>query len=103
MKKMTDSYVIGLSPYNLLNIEFCFDWNSGNVIVNRIYHGMMNIDEATIIGGEENAYQVLKEIQDRYGTICVFAPTIIQSLVDGNDIDPMQLHIYEVNIGRKVI
>ena len=103
MKKMTDSYVIGLSPHNLLDIEFGFDWNSGSVVVRKIFHGMMNVDEATIIGGEENAYKVLKEIQDRYDSIFVSAPTIIQSLVDGNDIDPMQLHIYEVRVGREVM
>lgn len=103
MNKMTDSYVIGLSPHNLLDIEFGFDWNSGKAVVRRIYHGMMNVDEATIIGGEENAYQVLKEIQDRYDSILVAAPTIIQALVEGDDIDPMQLHIYEVRVGREVV
>lgn len=103
MKKMTDSYVIGLSPYNLLDIEFGFDVNGGKVYIRKITHGMMHVDEATIIGGEQNAYEVLQEIKDRYDHIQVVAPTILESCINGNDIDPEQLHIYEVHVGREVV
>ena len=103
MKKMTDSYVIGLSPCNLLDIEFGFEWGDGAVKIRKIMHGMINIDEATIIGGEKRAYQVLQEIKDRYDQITVVAPTILESCIHGNDIDVEKLHIYEVKIGREVM
>lgn len=101
--KMTDSYVIGLSPSNLLDIQLCFDFDSEKTVVNKIVHGMMHIDEATIIGGEEYAHELLQEIRERYNDIMVFAPNILESVHDGNDIDPMKLHIYEVNVGKEIM
>lgn len=100
---MTDSYVIGLSPYNLLDIKFSLDYNICKVVISEITHGMMNVDEATIIGGEKHAYEILQEIKERYNDIRVVAPTILESIIDGNDIDPMKLHIYEVNVGKEVM
>lgn len=100
---MTDSYVIGLTPRNLINIEFGFNWSNGAIPIQRITHGFRNVDEATIIGGLDNAKDVLKEIQDRYNEIGCYARTILESLIDGNDIDPMKLHIYEVRVGREVM
>lgn len=100
---MTDSYVIGLSPYNLIDVEFGCNYNSGKMFIRKIVHGLRNIDEATVIGGKKDAQKMLKEIQDRYDEINVSPQNILESIIDGDDIDPMQLHIYEVIIGREVM
>lgn len=100
---MVDSYVIGLTPHNLIDIEFGFDWGKGTASIRSITHGFRNVDEATIIGGLDNAKSVLKEIQDRYNEIGCYARTVLESLIDGNDINPIKLHIYEVRVGWEVI
>jgi hypothetical protein len=102
-KRRTDSYVIGLSPNNLLVIGCRWNYDIGSAIISNITHGIVHIDEATIIAGKQNAYDTLKEIQDCYSDIHVTAPTILEEIIDGNDIDPMQLHIYEVTVGKEVI
>lgn len=99
---MTDSYVIGLTPRNLIEIEFDFNWNNGEPFIRKITHGFRHVDEATIIGELKNAHEILKEIQDRYNEINFCARTVLEGIIDGNDIDPIKLHIYEVNVGKEV-
>ncbi len=102
MARMSDSYVIGLSPSQLLNIEFSFDWNTGLSPVSRITYGLMSVSEATIIPGEKNAFEVLQEIKDRKEKISIVAPTILESCVNPDGIDVDKLHIYEVRVGWEV-
>lgn len=101
--KQTDSYVIGRSPYDLLQIEFEFDFSSGKSVINRVVYGVMNVDEATIIPGEKNAFETLQEIKDRRDKISIVAPTILESCVNPEGIDVDNLHIYEVRVGWKVV
>lgn len=102
-KQHTDSYVIGLSPNNLLQIGCKLNYETGYAVISNITHGIMDLDIATTIHGKENAYDALKEIQDCYNDIHVTARTILEGMIDGNDIDPMQLHIYEVIVGKEIV
>jgi len=102
MAKQTDSYVIGLSPNNLLFIEFSFDYSTGKEPVSRVTYGIMHVSEATIIPGEKNAFEILQEIKDRRDKISIVAPTILESCLNPDGINVDNLHIYEVRVGWEV-
>lgn len=97
-----DSYVIGLSPSNLLYIEFRFDYSTGKEPVSRITYGIMHVSEATIIPGKQNALEILQEIKNSRERISVVAPTILESCLNPDGIDVDKLHIYEVRVGWEV-
>lgn len=98
----TDVYVIGLSRTNLLRIEWGMNWSNGEAKVNTITHGISYLEEATLIGSEKIAYETLQEIKDNYENIVVICPNIVEACINGGDIDPEKLHIYEVNIGKEI-
>ena len=99
---MKGTYVIGLSKTNLLQIEFGMNWSNGQTSVQRITWGVQYIDEATMLPGKNVAMETLQEIKDNYDKILVFAPTVFEALVNGDDIDVNKLHIYKVELGREV-
>lgn len=99
---MTNTYVIGLSRSNLLSLEYRFDYKTGEDYLLRITHGLRDLEFATLIEGEETAYKTLQEIKDKYNEVNVVVSNIFEAVVNGNDFDPNQLHIYEVNIGREI-
>ena len=99
---MRKTYVIGLSQINLFNIRWRFNFNNGETEIFSIIHGLTYVDDATHFDDLDNARETVKEIQDRYKQITVRIDNIVDSLVYGNDFDPMQLHIYEVRVGWEV-
>ena len=101
--KPQDSYVIGLSPNNLLFIQFSFDYSTGRELVSRVTYGITHVSEATIIPEKQNAFEILQEIKDSREKISIVAPTILESCLnpEGSDVD--KLHIYEVRVGWKVV
>lgn len=99
---MRKTYVIGLSQFSLLNIIWSFDYNECEVKLSHIVHGLTSIYDATPFDSLDVARDTVKEIQDRYKQIIVKLDNIVDSLVYGNDFDPMQLHIYEVRVGWEV-
>lgn len=70
--------------------------------IQTIRWGVRFIDEATLIPEEKMAYETLQEIKDNYKNICVFAPSVLEACVYGDDIDVDSLHIYEVKLGREI-
>lgn len=93
-------YVIGLTPFNLLQIEFKAEYTPVDIVtcVFRVTHGIMNITSATQIHRLEDAECILRDIQTHADEIYFHKETILESIIDGNNIDASQLHIYEVNI-----
>lgn len=100
--KAQDSYVIGLSPNNLLFIEFRFDYSTGREPVSRVTYGIMHVSEATIIPGKQNALEILQEIKDSREKISIVAPTIFESCLNPDGINVDNLHVYEVRVGWEV-
>ena len=94
---MKNTYVIGLSPKKLLNIQDHYDYDRNEYYIWRLMHSVPFI-EATLISGLDDAKHVLNEIQERYNEILIMAPTVFHSVIHGNDFDPMQLHIYRVEL-----
>lgn len=92
---MKNTYVIGLSPIQLLNIQEHLDYDKEEFIIWRVMYGVP-FEEATMIVGLGEAKRVRQEIQDRYDEILVMNSSVLGSILDGNDFDPMQLHIYRV-------
>jgi hypothetical protein len=99
---MRKDYVIGLSQTNLLNIQWQLNTYECKTEICRIVHGFTCVYDATPFDDLNNARNTIKEIQNRYGQIVVRRDNIVESLVYGNDFDPMQLHIYEVRVGWEV-
>ena len=100
--KTTETYVIGLSQTNLLQIEYNFNWSAGNAEIARVRHGARYIEEATLFPNKDTAIEVLNEIIARAESISFVAPSIFESIIDGNDIDVSQLHIYPLKIGKEI-
>lgn len=100
---MRKTYVIGLSQTSLLEIKWEFNLHEDKSEVSRIVHGVTYVYYATPFDDLDAARDTIKEIQDRYGQIIVRRKNIVESLVHGNDFDPMQLHIYEVRVGWEVM
>ena len=99
---MKKTYVIGLSQFDLLNIGWTFDFNEGKTKICSIIHGLTSAYDATYFENLHDVRDTIKEIQNRYQQITVRMDNIVDSLVYGNDFDPMQLHIYEVRVGWEV-
>ena len=100
MTNRSKAYVIGLTPFNLLEIQYSNAYCKDGIvtIINRIYHGVMNIRNATQIPHIQDAKEILQEIKDNKHRIHFMNDTIFESVINGNDIDVDKLHIYEVNI-----
>lgn len=96
---MKKDYVIGLSQIDLLNIGWKFDFNEDKTKIYSIIHGLTSVYDATPFNNLDDARDTVKEIQERYEQIIVRSIDIVDSLINGNDFDPMQLHIYEVRVG----
>ena len=99
---MRKTYVIGLSQTSLLNITWELNLHEGKTGVSHITHGFIGIYNATPFDDLDDASDTIKEIQGRYKQIIVRRENIVESLIHGNDFDPMQLHIYEVRVGWEV-
>lgn len=101
------AYVIGLSPYHLLNIEYSvftdYELSSFESMIIRIEHGTYKLPEASWFNSLDAAKEALEEIKERYNEIRVRHRYVVDSIVDGDDFDPSKLHIYEVNIGMEVV
>jgi hypothetical protein len=93
-------YVIGLTPLNLLQIQYSYEYcRDGYVkVINRVMHGVMNLRYATQIPHMEDAKEILKIIKDNKNSIHFLNSSIFESVIEGDDIDVDKLHIYEVNI-----
>ena len=100
MTNKSKVYVIGLTPFNLLEIQYSNAYCKDGIItiIDRIWHGVMNIRQATQIPHIEDAKEILQEIKDNKHRIHFVNDTIFESVINGNDIDVEKLHIYEVNI-----
>jgi hypothetical protein len=99
---MRKTYVIGLSQTNLLNMQWQLNKYEYKTELSHIVHGLTRFYDATLFNDLDDAKNTIKEIQNRYGQITVRHDNIVESLVHGNDFDPMQLHIYEVRVGWEV-
>lgn len=99
---MRKAYVIGLSPANLLNIGWSFDFNGCTTKISSVIYGLTYVYDATSFDNLHDARDTVKQIQDRYEQISKRRDNIVDSLVHGNDFDPMQLRIYEVRVGWEV-
>lgn len=99
---MVAAYVVGLDPYNLLNIQYRLNFIKERVEIETITHGIDSIHGATIIDDIDEAKRIIKEIQARYEEIHIRTDDIIDGILHGNDIDPMQLRIYQVRVGWEV-
>ena len=100
---MKKDYVIGLSQIDLLNIGWKYDFNDNKTKIFSIIHGFTSVSDATLFDNLNDARDTVKEIQNRYKQITVRADNIVDSIVCGNDFDPMQLHIYELRVGWEVM
>lgn len=101
------AYVIGLTPFHLLDIESSLFWVNNftdtAVLISRITHGFHNLYDVSLIPDLETAKDIVKQIQQRYDEIAVYNNNILETVIEGtNDFDPNKLHIYEVNIGMEV-
>lgn len=99
---MRKAYVIGLSQIDLLNIGWDYDFNENKTKICSIIHGLTSAYEATPFNNLDDVRETMKEIQNRYEQITVRVDNIVDSIVYGDDFDPMQLHIYEVRVGWEV-
>ena len=102
------AYVIGLTPYKLLNIECSLYWNrdftNTTVQISRITHGFHDLCEVRLIPDLDTARDLVREIQQRYDEITILNNNIFEAIIDDtNGFDPNKLHIYKVNIGMEVI
>lgn len=101
------AYVIGLSPYHLLDIEYSvftdYDLSGFVPMIVSIEHGTYKLSEASWFYSLDAAKEALEEIKERYDEISVCNHYAVDSIVDGDDFDPNKLHIYEVNIGMEVV
>ena len=100
MSNESKVYVIGLTPLNLLQIQFSDAYCKDGIItiIQRVMHGVMNIRYATQFPHIEDAEKTLQEIKDNKHSIHFMNNTIFESVIEGDDIDVEKLHIYEVNI-----
>lgn len=89
------AYVIGLTPYNLLKIDYrayadekCLKFVER---IGRIKHGHFKICDATLIPDLNIAKDMITDIRLRH------------AIIEGAEsIDLSKLHIYEANIGMEV-
>ena len=94
-------YVIGLTQFNLLNIEgqWVYTKECGMILMsNKVTHGIMNMCNATQIRSKEDAQKILQEIKDNRGGIYFVRETVLESVIEGNDLDVDALRIYEVDM-----
>lgn len=99
---MTNAYVIGLSPRDLLVIQEAFDFDTCEFTITKIVHSINELAGASLIYGLDRAKDILKDIQERYEMIHVSSTIMLVNVIDGPDVDPMKLHIYEVNVGKEI-
>ena len=100
MKNESVAYVIGLSPHDLLEIKFrnlisaSFDHLFSEV--RQVRFGTWKLEEATIFQDEEEAVNVMHEIQKNYDSIYVKNYYMIESICGNDNFNPNDLHVYEV-------
>lgn len=101
MNNRSTVYVIGLTQFNLLNIEgqWVYTKEFGMILmINKVTHGIMNMCNATQIRSKEDAQKILQEIKDNREGILFRNETILESIIEGNDLDVDNLHIYEIDM-----
>ena len=94
-------YVIGLNPWSLLTIKreaVTFDFINIESRITKVTHHIDNLGEATLFSKGSEAVDVLKEIKSRYDEIHVEDVSPVGAVLNGNDIDPNDLHIYVLDI-----
>ena len=93
MNNRTKLYVIGLSQSNLLEVYThpVYTREQGYIdAIQQVFHGVDSLYHAT--------QRILQEIKDNRNTIRFTRDTILESVIEGNDLDVDALHIYEVDM-----
>ena len=101
MNNRTKLYVIGLSQSNLLEVYThpVYTREQGYIdAIQQVFHGVDSLYHATHFCHIEFAQRILQEIKDNRNTIRFTRDTILESVIEGNDLDVDALHIYEVDM-----
>lgn len=100
MKNESVAYVIGLSPIDLLTVEFqnmiSSSFNHIISCVSKVRFGTWKLEEATIFQNADEAVKVKNEIKDNYDSIYVKNFYIVDSIAGNDDFNPDDLHVYEI-------
>lgn len=93
-------YVIGINQYNLIEIyEHSLYTPDGIILaISKVVHGNRYIYNATQFCNLEDARKILQEIKDNRNSIHFMRETILESIIEGNDLDVDNLHIYEIDM-----
>lgn len=100
MNNRSRLYVIGLNQYHLIEIhEHSLYSQQGLILaINKVVHGIMYMHNATQFCNLEDARKILQEIKDNRNSIHFTRETILESIIEGNDLDVDNLHIYEIDM-----
>ena len=100
MKNESVAYVIGLSPIDLLTVEFknMITKSYDHIIscVNKVRFGTWKLEEATIFQNADEAVKVKNEIKDNYDSIFVENFYVVESILGNDSFNPEDLHVYEI-------
>jgi hypothetical protein len=96
------TYVIGITPNNLLNVEYTFyvnqDYDITGSSITSIDFGILHLSQATFFSSLDAAKAAVKEIKDRYHAIFVQDVNIIEGIINRDNFDPYKLKIYSIGI-----
>ena len=100
------TYVIGITPNNLLDIKYSFfvnqDCDITGIRIKSIYFGIIHLSQATLFDSLDVAKAVVKEIKGRYHEIFVQDVNVISGIINGNNFDPYKLKIYSIGIIQNI-
>jgi small nuclear ribonucleoprotein (snRNP)-like protein len=100
MNNRSRLYVIGLNQYHLIEIYEHSLYTPNDIIlaINKVVHGIMHMYDATQFLSLEDAQKILQEIKDNRNSIHFVRETVLESIIDGNELDVDNLHIYEIDM-----
>ena len=102
-----EAYAIGLNPNTLLKIEehvYCDSFfENWEIKVDEIIYGYLPLSSATLFDTLKEAQDILRQIIDNYKNINIRHTSLFYTIINGNDINPRDLHIYKIGIIQEML
>ena len=94
---MYTAYVIGTSPNNLLFLR-----RDADCKVRSVYFGLNDLEPECIMWSFDEAEAILEDLKTNYNQIHVSNISILKGILEGDDFDPNDLHIYQLGAIKEI-